>query len=370
MTSGGEVLAYDISPNSNRVVYWADQDTDEVRELYSVPLTGGSPVKLNDTLVSDGDVNLFRISPNSNRVIYQADQETDEVDELYSVPILGGSPVKLNGPLISGGDVSEFLTGFAISPNSNRVIYQADQETDEVDELYSVPILGGSPVKLNGPLISGGDVSKFEISPSGGRVIYLADQETDQVNELYAVPLVGGSPPLKLNGPLVSGGEVDSFQESPANPRILYRANQETVQTQELFMTYNGSLEIAFTDLSATVPEDQGVVSVTVQLSELALENVQVDYAVTGGTATAGGVDYSLPAGPLLFGPGVVSRSLDMTVINDSDPEPDETVVISLSNPQNANLGSPNVFTLTIQANDGAPGSPADGSIFLPLVVK
>jgi Tol biopolymer transport system component len=97
-----------------------------------VPLTGGTPVKLNDPLALGGHVGDFQISPDNSWVVYNADQDTDEVFELYSVPLTGGSPVKLNGPLVSGGNIESFR----VSPGSSRVVYRADQDMDEVFELY------------------------------------------------------------------------------------------------------------------------------------------------------------------------------------------------------------------------------------------
>ncbi len=153
-------------------------------ELYSVPLDGSNnPVKLNAPLVGDTYISwLFLISPDSSRVIY-----TDKGFELYSVPLAGGSVVKLNP---SGGSVSWWVQ---ISPDSSRVVYTADQDTDEVYELYSVPLAGGNVVKLNPPLVVGGGIIRwlpfvmpFQISPDSSRVVYVADQETDEVYELYA----------------------------------------------------------------------------------------------------------------------------------------------------------------------------------------
>jgi len=46
----------------------------------------------------------------------------------------GAAPTKLNGTLVSGGDVS---VNPRTSPDSSRVVYQADQDADEVFELYS-----------------------------------------------------------------------------------------------------------------------------------------------------------------------------------------------------------------------------------------
>ncbi|MGI0025647.1 MAG: FIMAH domain-containing protein, partial [Nitrososphaera sp.] len=75
--------------------------------------------------------------------------DTDDVHELFSVPLAGGTPTKLNGALVSGGDVF----GFQISPDSSRVAYVADQDTDEVSELFSV-LLAGTPEEATEDLIS------------------------------------------------------------------------------------------------------------------------------------------------------------------------------------------------------------------------
>jgi uncharacterized protein YjiK len=59
-----------------------------------------------------------------------------------------------------------------------------------------------------------------------------------------------------------------------------------------------------------------------------------VDYAVTGGSANAS--DFSLPAGTLNFtASGAATLPISITVNGDTDPEPDDTVVVTLSNIQN-----------------------------------
>ena len=110
----------------------------------------------------------FVVSPDGTRVVYSADQNTDDVVELYSVPIAGGTAVKLNPALVAGGDVFNR----AVSPDGSRVVYSADQQTDGIIELYSVPITGGTAIKLNGTLVAGGGVGPtFRISPDGSRVV-------------------------------------------------------------------------------------------------------------------------------------------------------------------------------------------------------
>jgi subtilase family serine protease len=90
---------------------------------------------------------------------------------------------------------------------------------------------------------------------------------------------------------------------------------------------------------------------------------VTVQYAVTGGTAIGNGVDYTLPPGTISFAPGETSKSITMSVVDDSQPEPNETVVVSMSNPVNATIGQIPSFTYTIVDNDPPPDLAISGGI-------
>ncbi len=238
LVTNGSIFEFQVSPDSSQVVYRADQQTDEVFELYSVPLAGPSSagVKLNGSLALNGDIVEFQISPDGSRVVYQADQQTNDVFELYSVPIKGPADagIKLNGlPSLLG-----FFLVFQISPDSTRVVYRIDHQTNGVFELFSVPIAGPADawIKLNGPLVPNGAVQEFQISPDSAQVVYRADQQTHNVLELYRVPIKGPADAwIKLNSPLVLNGSVLDFQVSPNSSRVVYRADQETVNAPELY---------------------------------------------------------------------------------------------------------------------------------------
>ena len=76
---------------------------------------------------------------------------------------------------------------------------------------------------------------------------------------------------------------------------------------------------------------------------------------VTGGTATGGGVDYTLAAGTLTFDPGVTSDDVVISIVDDGDGESDETIEVTLSSPTGATLGINTIHTYTINDNDEAP---------------
>jgi regulation of enolase protein 1 (concanavalin A-like superfamily) len=109
---------------------------------------------------------------------------------------------------------------------------------------------------------------------------------------------------------------------------------------------------VGFAATGSSVVESAGSTNILVSLSLPAPIPVAVDYAVTGGTAMNGGVDYNLPTGTLNFATGESVKEIPITIINDSIIEGNETVVVTLSNPAGITLGSTTNHTLTIIDDD------------------
>jgi hypothetical protein len=76
----------------------------------------------------------------------------------------------------------------------------------------------------------------------------------------------------------------------------------------------------------------------TVSLSRPSAFATTVDFATADGTATAADNDYQPAAGTLTFQPGETSKTVAVNVNGDTTFEPDETFLVSLSNPTNATL--------------------------------
>src|SRR5439155_2622027 len=92
---------------------------------------------------------------------------------------------------------------------------------------------------------------------------------------------------------------------------------------------------VAFSLASSSGAESVTPANLAVALSTVSGKTVTVDYAVTGGTATGGGVDYTLASGTLSFAPGVTNQNVALAVVNDALNELNETVLIALTNPTN-----------------------------------
>ena len=117
-------------------------------------------------------------------------------------------------------------------------------------------------------------------------------------------------------------------------------------------LTINANDALTFGASTYRVNESTASATITVKLSGPASQPVTVDYATSDGTATAGS-DYTAATGSFTFAPGETSKTFVVPFINDTLDEPNETVMIDLSNPSsNAMLGSPATTVLTIVDND------------------
>jgi len=222
------------APPSSRAVFLARPSASVPYELYSVPLDGSSePVLLSQDSTGGGIDPAVFLAPDDSRVVYRSDARVLGRDELWSVPIEGGvPPVRLNGRLVHDGDVQgeidgsnvPFSEGYAVSANG-RVVYRADERTNETYELWSVPVdRSAASIPLSGALESGpvlGDVQSVAWTPDGTTLVYTADEEA---NDFVTVHSVRFDPrdPLALPPPTVLSGGV-LFAVSPDSMFVAQR---------------------------------------------------------------------------------------------------------------------------------------------------
>lgn len=279
----GDVQGFQVTADGQHLVYFADQDIDQVPDLYSAPTDGGVvPLRLTGALDSLGTLDpdfalgaqgawivfqlqlgssswrLYRVpldgsaepaeiegnslqfpspyvlTPDESRVVYRMTVPgSGGAEALRSAALDGsGAPVALHPPMAAGRGV----TGFQVAPGGQVVVYRADPDLDEVYELFRTPTDGGSgPVKLHPALNGARDVGAFAVDADGQHAVYLADQDVDGVTELYGAALAGGAP-VKLSGALPAGGDVTTFVLTPDGEQVLYRADQVVDASFELFL--------------------------------------------------------------------------------------------------------------------------------------
>jgi hypothetical protein len=68
-------------------------------------------------------------------------------------------------------------------------------------------------------------------------------------------------------------------------------------------------------------------------------------------------VDYSLAPvpGTITFAPGDLTKTINLTIVNDPLNEDDETIILQITNPSGATVGSKPTHTVTITDNDAPP---------------
>ncbi len=286
MAAGGDVVSdrSAIAPGTTkRAIFIADRATDGLFELWSTPVTGGTPVKLSGTLpagssavtslkvspdgnwvafvtaapvggpqqlwlvANDGTaavpaavsgplsatsvINDFQWSPNSLRIVFRAARDVAGQVEVYSKP-LSGATINLSALPAA----NRLVVSMQISGDSSRVLFVADRDVDNVNELYSVPITGGSVIKLSGATIATANVDfSFLISANSSRVVFLADRDINNVVELYGNSLDGAAGLIKLSATQVDFVGVSAFRVTPDGSRVVYRASVDTSGLSEIY---------------------------------------------------------------------------------------------------------------------------------------
>ncbi|MGB5426569.1 MAG: hypothetical protein WBN95_07250 [Gammaproteobacteria bacterium] len=242
LVGGGDVTAdFVISPDSGQIVYRADEAADNVIELFVVDLAvPGVSTTLSGPLVNGGDVSSgLVLSPDGSKIAYRADQNLNDVFELFIVDLANpGVTTRINRNPATGGDV--LVDGYCFSPASDAIAYVADEDTNNINELYLVELASPAvSIKLNGALVTAGDLAGgIAFSLDGAQVLYTADQDTDEVIELYQVSRATPGDTVKLNSALTAGGNVSStgFETSSDGKQLVYLADQDADEDFELYL--------------------------------------------------------------------------------------------------------------------------------------
>ncbi len=110
--------------------------------------------------------------------------------------------------------------------------------------------------------------------------------------------------------------------------------------------------EVAFDVTSASVGEDIGTHSVTVNARPAPAAEFTLNYSLEGSTATEG-ADYSIVnSGSVSMTAGVESVDIPVMIVDDNEDEREETVILTLTGDAGYTVGNTKVYMLTITDNE------------------
>ena len=97
--------------------------------------------------------------------------------------------------------------------------------------------------------------------------------------------------------------------------------------------------------------ESAGLVQLTVKRTGNLAGEVLIEYLAIGGNA--GNADYVLMPGTLVFADGVDTATIELRILEDRALEGNETILIGLNFPVNADIISPSIAEVIIEDNEG-----------------
>jgi hypothetical protein len=175
-----------------------------------------------------------------------------------------------------------------------------------------------------------------------------------------SVTAVAGAGTVSYSGGSVNTGASCTVQVDVSSASVNTYSNTTGALTSNLGNsgTASASLTVSQPVLSvsdASVVEGNTGTSnlnFTVTLAPASPQTITVDYATSDGTALSAS-DYTAATGTLTFAPSETTKTVTVTVAGDAVIEPNETLVLTLSNPGNATLGDATA-TGTITTDDVA----------------
>ena len=210
-----------FSPDGDWLLYRGVASPD----YFSIPSLGGTP---NNLSLDEGFVRQIEVTPDSASVIFIADREVFEPRELYLTSIDGSSPSRR---LSEAMEPSADVTSFVIAPDGSAVVYTVTDASGL--RLFSVGTSGSSaPVLLaSGP--EGTQAARIEVSPDSSTVVVELSGVDAVPSGIFSVALQGGAAPIRVSGSLPTFAEIELVGIAADSQEILYLADATFDETIE-----------------------------------------------------------------------------------------------------------------------------------------
>ena len=175
VTKGAGEWCQDLSPDGKTLLY---ARVDSPRDLWSVPIDGGEPLK-----IASSHEHGAEFSPDGKRVAFFTPQELEGRSrrECVVIPASGGAPVATLS-------LPPRAYQFQWTPDGSALTFVDDK--DGVQNILRQPIPGGEPRQITH--FTEGQISDHEWFADGGRI--LLNRRTGDVHNLWSVGPDGRDP--------------------------------------------------------------------------------------------------------------------------------------------------------------------------------
>ena len=226
---------YLASDDFSKIVYSINIDGSGYR-LYSADFNGNNRVPLTPP-GAGVTIYDFKFNFDQSRVIVLGDIDTVGVRELYSVAIDGSDFKKVNNPL---KQPLTFVSGFAVSPVDNTVVYIADEDDVGEYDLFAVDAASpGTYTNLSTSALVGATVlAEMPLFTADGQyVVFLGQLETLGYGEVFSTLVTGGSP-VKLNSTPIAN-VFGTYLMDVVGSTVLYASKEQQSYKQPYQATVN-----------------------------------------------------------------------------------------------------------------------------------
>lgn len=352
-----------VSTDPSSTSVWGDYHG--VYLLGNDDLTDASPTAYNGTGLGGGTSDAVGIAGRSQFF----DNSTDDRVELSGFPNLGDESVGTNNQFTISAWVNiPTLTGFG----TGRIFSDDVNNTDG----YAISVgdnVAGQVRSYTRNFAGAGIINGTETLTVGDwhQVVLVVDRD----NQDRIIYLDGASSNSDLSdigtwlsdaGPAAiggegAGGELNTFGGSIDHVTITdgirnadwIATEYEMISDPATYYTVGAESAVSIFEVN----EDADSLNLTIALTSVDVNDVDIDYSVTAGTA-ASGSDYTLAAGTATITAGNLSTLITVDIADDSQDEVDETFTVSLTNPSsvsNVSLGTNNEIEITLVDNDTGP---------------
>jgi hypothetical protein len=314
----------------------SEVSTEIVAVSYDV--TGGNATRPDDYTLADGTI-TFLPGQTLRTIDATINPDTiEETDETVAITLSSPSGATLGAnthhTMTINADILPRVS-FG-NPSSSSAAEATDQTVDVV-----LTIAPTAPVSIELAVSGTATPGGVDDALTDGQVVTFAANETTKTVSIGVVQDL-----LDEDDETVVLG-----LKNPSAKLIIASAN--TMRTHTI--TDDDPLPVVSFALASSSTAESANAQLTVNLSAVSGRAVTVNYSVTGGTANVADATVVGAPGTLTFAPGQTSKTIDVTVEDDTLDEADETVVVTLATPGNATLGGIASHTLTITDDDDPP---------------